>query len=228
MLFYQPDPKDDTLELWLPEDFPGLQKYGLKFEPFPGNPTIKAWNTCDTFARLTPHAPLYEFRGRTDDWLRLTVGTACRALEIEDRLMELMREPISAQPSPILSSSDSSNSQSSLSDLQSSFSSLSSTTTTNDPQRVEAVTVLGNARKSLSAIIQMKDCDYPLEEEKQMAKRAAEIITEEKLQFPLTLRPEAMIFVTPQTPAIQITQKGSLQRKKNEQSFGPILDRLDL
>lgn len=227
MLFYQRDPKDDTLELWLPEDFPGLQKYGLKFESYPGEESIQAWNTCDTFARLTPHAPLYEFRGRTDDWLRLTVGTACRALEIEDRLMELMREPISQpsskEQSPILSPSGSSSSQLSSTDLQNSFTSNSS-----DAQRVEAVTVLGHARKALSAVIQMKDCTYPQEEEKQMARRAAEIITDEKLQYPLILRPEAVIFATAETPAISITQKGSVQRKKNEQAFGPILDKMDL
>ncbi|PWN31307.1 uncharacterized protein FA14DRAFT_175658 [Meira miltonrushii] len=227
MLFYQRDPKDDTLELWLPEDFPGLQKYGLKFEAYPGDESIQAWNTCDTFARLTPYAPLYEFRGRTDDWLRLTVGTACRALEIEDRLMELMREPISQssskEQSPVLSPSGSSSSQFSTTDLQNSFTSDSS-----DAQRVEAVTVLGHARKALSAVVQLKDCTYPQEEEKQMAKRAAEIITEEKLQYPLILRPEAIIFATPETPAISITQKGSVQRKKNEQAFGSILDKMDL
>lgn len=249
MLFYQRDPNDDTLELWLPEDFPGLQKYGLRFEAYPGDESIQAWNTCDTFARITPHAPLYEFRGRTDDWLRLTVGTACRALEIEDRLMEIMREPIS-QPSskdqsPILSPSGSSRSSSTLFSSTELTNSLSNTSIeaefsphnnetiseesfNKDSQRVEAVTVLGHARKTLSAVIQMKDCDYPQEYEKETAKRAAEIITEEKLQYPLVLRPEAVIFATPETPSISITQKGSVQRKKNEQAFGPILDKLNL
>lgn len=228
MLFYQSDPKDDTLQLWLPEDFPGLQKYGLKFEPYPGDKSIKAWNTCDTFARITPHAPLYEFRGRTDDWLRLTVGTACRALEIEDRLMELMREPKSQpssnEQSPILSPSTSSSSQFSVKDLQESFSSAGSA----NSQRIEAVTVLGNARKSLSAVVQLKECAYPEEEEKETAKRAAEIITKEKLQYPLILRPEAIIFATPETPPIAITQKGSVQRKKNEKAFSSILEKMDL
>lgn len=222
LLFHQPDPANDTLELWLPPDFPGLQKAGLTFEPFPGNPALQAWNTSDQFARISASAPLYEFRGRSDDWLRLTSGTACRALEIEDRLTELMRKAIAENDSNANSPCSSISPSPSLSSAGSSKQSDAQDSNKSHVNRLEAVTALGNGRKSLSAVVQLQDCAPPSEVEAEAARTCAQIITEEQLQYPAVLQPEAILFAT-KDRAINITQKGSLQRRKNEEMFAPLL-----
>lgn len=267
MLFYQPDKANDTLELWLPEDFPGLQKAGLKFEPFPEDPTTMAWNTSDTFARIpgsTDAAPLYLFRGRTDDWLRLTSGTACRALEIESRLAQLLREKAesrspslasssrfnsrfnSAMTSPVLttgqrsvSSGSTSPDEETLSERESRSTGLSTDSVSqrknsispatsdsshgfnNAFKRIQHVAALGNARKSLGAVVQLDGFAEPTDEEREAARQAAEIVTREQLQYPAVLKPEAVVFATADRP-LNVTQKGSMQRKKNEALYAPL------
>lgn len=255
MLFYQPDSSNETLELWLPEDFPGLLKRDLKFESYPGDPSIRAWNTSDTFARIqgsSDAAPLFTFRGRTDDWLRLTCGTACRALEIESRLAQLLRDngqsqstATSAAQSPALTSGSISDSDSERSSQTSSrrpsaqdslvtppdsaglSNSMLSSKSDSSYSRIQHVAALGNARKTLGVVVQLQDFAQPTEEEREAARRAAEVVTKEQLQYPAVLRPEAVVFATPEKP-LNVTQKGSMQRKKNEESYGPVFTKLGI
>lgn len=94
MLFRQTaDP--EVYQLWLRSDFPGLRCPSGGLQPYPGNPTIQAWNTSDLFNKLPKigsHDDLVSFVGREDDWLRCTHGTAVKALELEDFLLEAMRD----------------------------------------------------------------------------------------------------------------------------------------
>ncbi|CAO1633311.1 unnamed protein product [Sympodiomycopsis kandeliae] len=93
MLFHQ-KPGTDIYELWLKDSFPGLLNQSVKFEPYPGDNSITAWNTSDTFRKLPaygPHDDLVSFAGRQDDWIRCTHGTAARGLELEEALLKDLR-----------------------------------------------------------------------------------------------------------------------------------------
>lgn len=96
MLFHQIE-GTDIYELWLRDSFPGLLNQSVKFEAYPGDPSIKAWNTQDTFRMLPqkgPHDDLLTFAGRQDDWIRCTHGTAARALELEEYLTKTLRAEV--------------------------------------------------------------------------------------------------------------------------------------
>lgn len=87
----------DVYELWLKDSFPGLLGQAVHFEAYPEDPSIRAWNTMDTFRKLPAteqHDDLIIFAGRQDDWIRCTHGAAARALELEDRLLHHLREAV--------------------------------------------------------------------------------------------------------------------------------------
>ncbi|PWN20105.1 hypothetical protein BCV69DRAFT_219965 [Microstroma glucosiphilum] len=95
MLFRQTAADPELYQLWLRSDFPGLRCPSDKIVPYPEDPKILAWNTLDTFRKLPTmgeHDDLVTFAGREDDWLRCTHGTAVRALELEDFLLEALRD----------------------------------------------------------------------------------------------------------------------------------------
>lgn len=96
MLWYREDLDSNVYQLWLAIETPALKHEGLTFEPFPGDPTRKAWNTLDTF-KPAPRSDLWTFAGRQDDWIRCTNGAACRALEVEAQVLKDLRRKVGFQ-----------------------------------------------------------------------------------------------------------------------------------
>lgn len=93
-------------------------------------------------------------------------------------------------------------------------------------EAVRGVTVIGNGKAGLGAVIELdKEEASPMTKEEEAALlKSTTYINDKLLHYPSVLHPSNCI-VTDASRPIRMTQKGSIQRALNEQTFGPELER---
>lgn len=191
MLWYQPDKESDVYTLWIRGDHPALASQPDKLETYPDDPSILAWNTLDTFQRapVARARDLWTFAGRQDDWIRCTNGGACRALEIEEFIINDLRSVFG-------------------------FEYVTAVTIigTGKPDLTCVV-----ERKTIVAPFVHQRGRYE-ERERSVMEVCIQRVNEHLLQWPARLSIDRTIWTTSRNP-IWLTTKGSVQRQRNEDRF---------